>query len=188
MSERVHLSVGALAVEVAPAVGGAVARFDRVAGDARQPLLRAAAADAAGVLDMACFPLVPYADRIRGGRFNCDGREIVLQPNMAGDPSPLHGQGWLAAWTVVAADERRVDLAYRHAAGEWPWDYEARQVIALDEQGLLLTLTCRNLSEARMPLPCGLGFPSLLPVRHRHGARHGGPTRLDGGQPRAASR
>jgi aldose 1-epimerase len=119
-------------------------------------LLRGATADAAGVLDTACFPLVPYANRIRGGRFLCDGREIVLQPNMAGDPSPLHGQGWLTAWTVASADERRVELSYRHDAGEWPWDYEARQVIALDGQGLSLTLTCRNLSVARMP--CGLAF------------------------------
>lgn len=161
MSERIHLSAGALEVEVAPAVGGAVARFDRVAGDARQSLMRAAAADAMGVLDMACFPLVPYANRIRGGRFNCDGREVALRPNMAGDPSPLHGQGWLAAWTVVVADDRRVELAYRHDAGEWPWNYEARQVIALDEHGLALTLTCRNLSDARMP--CGLGYHPFYP-------------------------
>ena len=161
MSEWVHLCAGTLAVEVAPAVGGAVARFDRVAGDARQPLMRAAAADASRVLDMACFPLVPYANRIRGGRFSCDGREIALQPNMAGDPSPLHGQGWRSAWTMVAADERRAELAYRHDAGEWPWDYEARQVIALDEHGLSLALTCRNLSDARMP--CGLGFHPYYP-------------------------
>jgi aldose 1-epimerase len=153
----IALLAGELRVEVAPAIGGSVARFDR----AGQPLLRPAPVGADDVLAMACFPLVPYCNRIRGGRFACDGREVRLAPNMAGDPSPLHGQGWLAAWEVLAADTRRVELVFEHAAGEWPWRYEARQVIALDEQGLTLTLTCRNLSAERMP--CGLGFHPYYP-------------------------
>ena len=47
----------------------------------------------------ASFPLVPFVNRIRGGRFTFRGREVRLAPNMAGDPSPLHGQGWLNPWT-----------------------------------------------------------------------------------------
>lgn len=153
----ISLVAGDLSVEVVPEVGGSVARFDR----AGQPLLRPAPDGADDVLAMACFPLVPYCNRIRGGRFLCDGQEVRLPPNMAGDKSPLHGQGWLAAWQVAAADARRVELVYEHAAGEWPWRYEARQVIALDERGLTLTLACRNLSAARMP--CGLGFHPYYP-------------------------
>ena len=56
------------------------------------------------VLDAASFPLVPYVNRIRGGRFTFRGREVRLAPNMAGDPSPLHGQGWL---NPVARSRRR---------------------------------------------------------------------------------
>ena len=55
----------------------------------------------------ASFPLVPYVNRIRGGRFTFRGREVRLAPNMAGDPSPLHGQGWLSPWQVERAG--RVD-------------------------------------------------------------------------------
>ena len=46
-------------------------------------------------------------------------------------------------------------LSFRHGAGEWPWDYDARQEFALDEHGLSLRLTCRNVSDE--PMPCGLG-------------------------------
>jgi len=46
-------------------------------------------------------------------------------------------------------------LSFHHDAGDWPWDYDARQEFALDERGLSLTLTCRNSSAG--PMPCGLG-------------------------------
>jgi len=106
-------------------------------------------------LDACSFPLVPYVNRIRGGAFPFGGREVQLAPNMAGDPSPLHGQGWLNPWTLDSADERHAVLAYRHDAGEWPWSYDARQEFALDDGGLTLALSCRNVGSERMP--CGLG-------------------------------
>ncbi len=113
------------------------------------------------VLDAASFPLVPYVNRIRGGRFTFRGREVRLAPNMAGDPSPLHGQGWLNPWAVAEADERRAVLGFRHDPGEWPWAYEARQEFALDERGLSIGLTCRNTSDE--PMPCGLGQHPYFP-------------------------
>jgi aldose 1-epimerase len=107
------------------------------------------------VLDACCFPLVPYVNRIRGGRFSFRGREVTLRPNMAGDPSPLHGQGWLNPWTVERQDAATAVLTYRHEPGEWPWSYEARQEFSLDQGGLSVRLTCRNTSGE--PMPCGLG-------------------------------
>ena len=158
---RLTLRAGTLAVELLPAVGGSIARFDRIDGATRQPLLRGTDADIGDVLEAGCFPLVPFANRIRDGRFACDGREIRLAPNMAGEANPLHGQGWRAGWTVVEAGARQAVLGFRHDPGEWPWAYEAQQRIELDPAGLSLTLTCRNLSAARMP--CGLGFHPYHP-------------------------
>ena len=155
--ERVTLTAEALTLELAPALGGSIVRFD--AGGV--PVLRPASADSASVLDTACFPLVPYVNRIRGGRFACDGREVVLTPNMAGDASPLHGQGWLSAWHVEAASATIAKLSFTHATAEWPWTYEAEQLFALDAAGLTAMLTCRNLSDA--PMPCGLGFHPYFP-------------------------
>lgn len=125
------------------------------------PILRKCHSPLENVLDACSFPLVPYVNRIRGGSFQFRGREVHIAPNMPGDASPLHGQGWLNPWSVAQADERSAVLTYRHEAGEWQWTYDARQEFALDEGGLTLTLGCRNLDQ--QPMPCGLGQHPYFP-------------------------
>ncbi len=159
--ERLTLRAATLALDVLPAVGGSIARFDHLGPEGRQPLLRGTDGNYADVLESACFPLVPYANRIRGGRFECDGREVRLPLNLPGDASPLHGQGWRAAWSVESAAADRIEMAFRHEAGDWPWTYEARQHIVLSPDGCAITLSCRNLSD--QPMPCGLGLHPYYP-------------------------
>jgi aldose 1-epimerase len=153
--DTVRLAAGTLDLALGPAIGGGIARFDYINGGQRTPILRGPEGEAANVLSLGSFPLVPYVNRIRGGRFTFRGREIVLEANMAGDPSPLHGQGWLAPWQVESAGEGRAVLAFRHEPGEWPWAYQARQVFELGPDRLDVVLSCTNLS--REPMPCGLG-------------------------------
>lgn len=163
------LRAGALELLLRPWLGGAIEGLHWIDGERRVPLLRESREGADSVLDMASFPLVPYVNRIRGRQFAFRGREVVLKPNMAGDISPLHGQGWLGAWDVESSDGSRAELRFEHPAGEWPWAYEARQLFALDEGGLTLSLECRNLSDS--PMPCGLGQHPYFPC--------GPETRLD---------
>ncbi|MDB5481800.1 MAG: aldose 1-epimerase [Caulobacteraceae bacterium] len=158
---RLVLRAGALELALAPEVGGSIARFDLLKEGAREPIMRPAPDGGRDVLQAASFPLVPFANRIRGGTFECDGRMITLTPNMPGDRSPLHGQGWLSVWSVESADERSARLAFRHPGGEWPWTYDARQSFTLDENGLAVELACRNLSAE--PMPCGLGLHPYFP-------------------------
>lgn len=158
-------------MELSPSIGGAISAFEWVDGASSRPILRECHSPLEKVLDAANFPLVPFANRVRGGRFAFRGREVRLQANMAGDPCPLHGQGWLSAWTVEEASKRIAVLSYRHAAGEWPWDYEARQAFDIDEAALSVRLTCRNRSTE--PMPCGLGQHPYFPC--------GPQTRLDTG-------
>ena len=152
---KLELSAGRLRLGLSPSVGGSICSFDWVDGADRIPILRQSPQRLQKSLDASSFPLVPYVNRIRGGTFHFRGREIRLQPNMAGDPSPLHGQGWLHSWSVEAFDERKAELMYLHETGEWPWTYEATQEFLLDEHGYTTTLTCRNLGPG--PMPCGLG-------------------------------
>ncbi|HEX8583094.1 MAG TPA: aldose 1-epimerase [Allosphingosinicella sp.] len=156
------LSCGALSLTLLPDVGGSIARFEYRAEDGKQiPVLRGSGEGSAEVLAQGSFPLVPYSNRIREGRFTFRGREVRIARNMAGDPNPLHGQGWLAAWEVVRLEEREAELRFVHEAGEWPWRFEARQVFTLDEDGLTVVLTCTNLSDE--PMPCGLGQHPYFP-------------------------
>lgn len=151
----VTLAAGPLVLTLSPRVGGSIARFEYVRGDGRFPILRGCEGASEGVLTMGSFPLVPYVNRIRGGEFRFRDRVVRLKPNMAGDPSPLHGQGWLGPWEVVEARVSEAVLRYNHAAAEWPWSYSAEQRFQLREDGLELSLTCANHSSEAMP--CGLG-------------------------------
>ena len=121
------LTAGSLDVELSPSIGGAISNFTCTDGGGKTPILRSCHTPLENVLDAACFPLVPFSNRIRGGCFRFRDRQVSLRPNMAGDPSPLHGQGWLSPWNVEHSDDRRALLTFRHSAGEWPWDYEAQQ-------------------------------------------------------------
>ncbi len=151
----ITLSAGTLELAVNPSTGGSISRLDWVEGDRRVPILRKCNSCHENVLDSASFPLVPFVNRIRGGCFTFRGRDVHLLPNMPGDPSPLHGQGWLGAWQVEQQDDIAAALSFDHPAGEWPWAYRAEQRFTLDATGLTLGLTCGNLSDE--PMPCGLG-------------------------------
>ncbi len=157
----VTLTAGKLRLELSPSIGGAISEFEWDDGASSRPILRKCNSALQNVLDASSFPLVPYVNRIRDGHFTLRGREVRLAPNMAGDPSPLHGQGWLNPWQVAESAETSAVLTFHHEAGEWPWDYEARQEFELDAEGLSLRLSCRNLSSD--PMPCGLGQHPYYP-------------------------
>ncbi|GAA4711983.1 aldose 1-epimerase [Sphingomonas lutea] len=158
--DAVRLEAGALRLELAPEIGASIQHFSWHAGEQRVHILRNGDR-AGGVLDASSFPLVPFVNRIRGGRFTFRDREVVLAPNMTGDPSPLHGQGWLRPWSVDRVDGSRAVLSFHHEAAEWPWTYAAEQAFSLDGEGLSIRLTCRNLDTA--PMPCGLGQHPYFP-------------------------
>lgn len=160
------LSSGSLMLQLMPPLGGSIARFDYHSADGRRiGCLRGVEGKSTNPLDQACFPLVPFVNRVRGGRFAFRGREVALQPNLRGDPNPLHGQGWRAAWEIASAGAAEAELVFRHVPGEWPWAYEARQRFALDPEGLDVILSCTNAADE--PMPCGLGLHPYFPCDAR---------------------
>lgn len=162
MSEWIKLHSGNLELAISHSVGGSIARFDWLdAKGGRTPLMRGCNSGSINVLEAASFPLVPFVNRIRGSRFTFRGREVVLRPNMAGDASVLHGQGWLNPWMALFSSETEAELAFEHQPGDWPWAYETRQHFALDAGGLSLRLSCLNASAE--PMPCGLGQHPYFP-------------------------
>jgi len=151
------LSAGDYQLALAPERGGSILRFDWRG----QPLMRPACGPS--ILDVACFPLVPFSNRIAHGRFVADGREVTLRPNF---PSvdhlhPLHGFGWLADWSVADSTASSVTLLHDCPAGEWPWPYLASESFALDEGGLTISLSVTNLGASAMP--GGLGLHPYFP-------------------------
>ncbi|WP_102957633.1 aldose 1-epimerase [Mangrovicella endophytica] len=126
------------------------------------PLLRDTPDDA-DALHAACYPLVPFGNRVRGNRFSFKGAEYRFEANTAWDPHYLHGEGWLGAWTVENADAKSAELVFRHAGSNGtPYRYEARQTFAVSDDGFEMQLAVTNRGE--QPLPFGIGFHPHFPL------------------------
>lgn len=155
-------------VSALPTVGGAIAsyRVKRSAGlfDILRPTDERDTAQN-DPRNLTCFPLVPYSNRIRDGRFRFEGRDVALPLNFGDHPHSIHGHGWQSAWSVDRVGEAEAILRYEHAADAWPWAYRAVQRMALEQSDLLLALSLENLGAG--PMPAGLGFHPYFP-------RHGG--------------
>jgi aldose 1-epimerase len=160
----IELRAGRAEVGVAPGIGGSIAYFRWTVGTDVQHWLRPASpADLASLAAgrLACFPLVPYSNRIRAGSFAFRGRAVRLPRDPERDPHALHGHGWRAAWSVVERYGDRLTIAYAHAADAWPFPYRARQDFALTDAELRVTLTVEN--AGRDPMPAGLGLHPYFP-------------------------
>jgi aldose 1-epimerase len=158
------LRSGPLSVVLAPAVGGAITRAWIDRSGAPLELLRPAPDAALARRDpwaMACFPLIPWSNRIREGCFAFGPRQVSLPPNRPHERHAIHGHGFQAAWTVVTAGPASAVLEYRHAPDTWPWAYRALQQVVMTPASLELALTLANEGDA--PMPAGLGWHPYFP-------------------------
>lgn len=171
----VAIETGDSRLVFAPEVGGAVAAFT-VAG---RDVLRPMAAGSTDPLLTASFPLVPFCNRIPNGRFQFQGREVILPPNLGDHPHALHGQGWRRTWSLAKAEGGEAVLTLDHAPGDWPWAYRAEQRFELRDAAFRVTLSVTNTGEATMP--AGLGFHPYFPARpgERLTAAHDGVWMID---------
>ncbi|WP_207483789.1 aldose 1-epimerase [Arenibaculum pallidiluteum] len=160
----VTIAAGPLTVEVAPAIGGSIAAFHGSVAGRRMDWLRPVTATGLArgdPLSMASFPLVPFCNRIRDGRFDFDGLGVHLPRNFARSPHAIHGQAWQMPWTVEDAAAGRLALVLDHPPGAWPWRFRARQTFALDPDGLNIGLAVENRGDR--PMPLGFGHHPYFP-------------------------
>jgi aldose 1-epimerase len=160
IGDRLVLGAGDLRLELAPGLGGSIAAFGVERAQGYTPIFRRSPEGLYGPLEAGCFPLVPYSNRVRDGRFVFDGREVRIG-DRAGKPHALHGDAWVHPWQVVDEGEFSAEMLYVHQPADWPWAYEARQRFDLDAEGFTVRLACTNLDET--PMPCGLGIHPYFP-------------------------
>jgi aldose 1-epimerase len=152
-----------LHAQVLPALGGGLARLDAVVGNLVAPVLRGLDEDADTPLtpsQLACFPLVPWSNRIGTAGFTFEGKRFDLAPNRAGEPCPIHGEGWQQPWTVDTQSETGVRLSLERRGGS-PFSYCAQLHYSLRGTALNIGLEVRNSGDA--VLPFGLGLHPWLP-------------------------
>jgi len=151
-----------LSIDLAPALGGGMTRFDwHGDGSAPTPIFRGCALAQADTDPnaLACYPLVPYSNRIGGARFEFDGRSLAVPRNRLAEALPIHGDGWLRAWRVVERGDTYATLALERERAK-PHAYRARLSYALEEATLTVALAVEN--AGREPLPFGLGLHPFL--------------------------
>ncbi|MBX6322502.1 MAG: aldose 1-epimerase [Rhodospirillaceae bacterium] len=156
--DLIPLASGTTRVAVTLA-GGCIAAYATETDGTRHDWLRRASTSAIArgdPLGMSCFPLVPFSNRIRNGRFQAGRHAVVLPANEPGEPHAIHGHGWQRRWRVAERGPDRLLLVYAHAPDAWPFAYEAWQRFALDGPRLAVEIGLRNTGAEAMPAGIGL--------------------------------
>jgi aldose 1-epimerase len=158
-----ELHAGALRLAVRPDLGGSIAGL----WHRETPILRSTEPGALeSARRAACFPLVPYSNRLGYRRFRWKGQDHTTQPNFDDSPHSLHGIGWLRPWQVVSHNAIDLALALAHAGdGDWPFAFEARQHFSLTPDALIAQIAVTNTGDVAQPV--GLGWHPYFPKRAR---------------------
>lgn len=157
MSQRLQIADATARVVIAPHMGAAIARYDLLTG---APLLRPTPDDATDPFAYACNLLLPWSNRISGGGFTYDGAFHALEPNLPGEPYPIHGNAFQEQWTIADHQPDRLDLTLA-SNGPGPFRYDATITYALSNGALTMTLGVTN--RAGRTLPYGFGFHPWFP-------------------------
>lgn len=146
MDDAIVLVAEGVRAEVVPSRGG---RLGRLTVDGLDLLVTAGTDD--DPMRWGCYPMVPWAGRVRHGRFTFGGASHRLAVNLA--PHAIHGTGFTRAWEVVAATSDQIELT-TELGPAWPLGGRARSHIGLDPTGLRWELTVEAHDRA-MPAQVG---------------------------------
>ncbi|TIX50974.1 aldose 1-epimerase [Alteraurantiacibacter aquimixticola] len=162
MSGLIELSGGGWQAGVLPEMGGWLTSLTCNGTE----VLRTMPAGSREPLQAACFPLVPYTNRIADGAFRWLGDTVQLPRNFAPETCSIHGMGWKSEWRVVSGREFKCAMVHeweglgprpwKAGIDRWPWAYHAQQRIRLGPKGCAITLNLTNRSN--VPMPAGLGL------------------------------
>jgi aldose 1-epimerase len=168
-SPTLAIAANAAELRIIPATGGAIAGFTWQGHPVLRETARAVLSD---VRSCACYPLVPYSNRIRDATLRFAGREHRLTRNFGSHPHAIHGVGWQRAWQVDAHAHDTIRLSFAHdaadatARGAWPWPFTATQTLRLTARAdgaatLHATLTIGGRADEAFPF--GLGWHPFCP-------------------------
>lgn len=124
-------------------------------------------------LKASSFILIPYSNRIAGGRFTFQGQTYQLAN---GERHASHGDVRGRAWQVDSVNATTIHCSFdsrTYADANWPWPFTATLDYSLQENALFSRLTVTN--EGASAMPAGLGWH---PYYNRTLTRAGEPVLL----------
>lgn len=146
----ITLTAGEVVASVRPDVGG---RLGQVTVDGRRLLRDEDESEGKGWAFWGSFPLLPWSNRIPGGRFSFEGQAYEVPVNWE-DGTAIHGLTAWTAWTVEEVTTSAASLSIDVDVA--PWRVRGEQRFALRPDGLDHTLAVVNVGDG--PVPVGLGI------------------------------
>ncbi|HUA81422.1 MAG TPA: aldose epimerase [Dyella sp.] len=146
----IRIAHGALAVDIAPSAGGRIAQitFDQVAW------LVGHGAEHDAMIAWGSYPMLPWAGRVRRGRFHFQGRDYQLPINLG--EHAIHGVGFGEPWRVDEQSPTHVELSLHLPEDDrWPFGGVARQHIQVGQRQLKMVLT---LTAGQHAMPATIGW------------------------------
>jgi galactose mutarotase-like enzyme len=157
-SERVLGAGGDVELRVDAAAGGRISSL-RIRGE---ELLVPRSADP---LAWGCYPMAPFAGRLRNGEFLFGAHHYRMPRNMP--PHAIHGTVFTRPWEWVADDMLETRLG-----DDWPWPGHAELRLHLSEGAIRVSL---EVHASERPFPASAGFHPWF----RRQLGRGAPLRLD---------
>ena len=162
MAELLQLHSGPLALDVWPGQGACWQALSyQAAGRPKVDILRHMPEAATDPFESGGFALVPWSNRLFGGRLVTESETLALPANRDGIVEPVHGLGWQSPWHTAQVGAADAVLTCQHvASNSWPFDYQCMQTFTLSGQSACFELAVENTSAQRMPV--GAGFHPWL--------------------------
>jgi aldose 1-epimerase len=158
-----ELHAGALRLALRPDLGGSIAGLwhrDTAILRSTEPGALSASRGS------ACYPLLPYSNRLAYRKFRWKGVEHTTQPNFDDNPHSVHGVGWQRPWEIVSSSVLEVVMRLQHRGdADWPFAFEATQYFTLTPQSMSVQLVFTNTAETTQPV--GLGWHPYFVKRAR---------------------
>lgn len=105
----------------------------------------------------ACYPLIPFSNRVAQAKLVWNGTSHPLVKNFAGEEHSIHGIGWQRSWELLDHSDDFCMLSLEHAADTaWPFAFNASQTFRLHGNALEMTMSITNQSSQAAPV--GLGW------------------------------
>lgn len=101
-------------------------------------------------LSWGCYPMVPYAGRVRDGILKFGNEKFALRKNMP--PHSIHGTVFDQEWKVVASTPSTA-LLETELSPEWPFGGNVQHHIEVTNNGITLRLTVNAVQS--MPVQVG---------------------------------
>jgi aldose 1-epimerase len=146
----IRIARGALALDIAPDAGGRIAQIVHAGVEW---LVGYSYANTA-MIAWGCYPMLPWAGRIRHGRFDFDNKRYELAINL--DDHAIHGVGFAMPWRVETHSQHHVELSLQLPEdARWPFGGSARQRIEVATEKSLRMQLSVTAGERAMPAVIG---------------------------------